>query len=296
MNTFFLFFLPLTLTWALVNETKSIAPFTVHKTVDIKNYISGLATNGSSIIATIPGRNPPFQDILSGAEYNAEKVGFEVSKLLFVSQDKAYTVGPDVYKLVEYNRQDGLLKPTVINSSHHYTTIALGNDKRVFVGSLVGTPFTAGVKSVISTYKDGVFNKLRELDGHLTTFTLSPDNKKIYGIIVFYTGRYTKELIEISLNDNGTYYKVIARAYSNAEVRNDVKCDKQGNIYVNWKYKVIEVYNPQGKTYPITSDYEIFHIAISNSEPQYLYVGGIDSDSDNDPPAFGRYELQHLIL
>ncbi|KAJ9061783.1 hypothetical protein DSO57_1017193 [Entomophthora muscae] len=281
MNTFFLFFLPLT--WTLANEIKSIVPFTVNRAVNLNYSISGLAAKGKGIIATFPERNIPFQNILSGREYKVDKRYFDAREILFVSKKKAYSIGSIAYRLVEYKRRKGLLEPTLIKSGNLDSVIALGNDKRLFVGSLVGTPFKAGVRTIISTYKDGVFNKLRELDG--------PDNKKIYGILNSYENGHLKELIEISLHDNRTYYSLLAKKYNQSVQRDTVVCDKQGNIYVNWKKSVIEVYTSRSKTSSITSDYEIDHMAISNSEPQYLYVVGKNPHLTNVPRVFGRVKL-----
>ncbi|KAJ9061787.1 hypothetical protein DSO57_1017197 [Entomophthora muscae] len=272
MNTFFLFFLPLT--WTLANEIKSIVPFTVNRAVNLNYSISGLAAKGKGIIATFPERSIPIQDIISGKEYKVDKAQFDSREILFVSKKKAYAVQRGSYGFVEYNRRNGILERTYLHSGNLDGVIALGNDKRLFVGSLIGSPLKAGVRTIISTYKDGAFTTLRELDGEMKTFTLSPDNKKIYGILNSYENGHLKELIEISLHDNGTYYKLLAKKYKQSVQRDTVVCDKQGNIYVNWEYKVIEVYTSRSKTSSITSDYEIDHMAISNSEPQYLYVVG----------------------
>ncbi|KAJ9062776.1 hypothetical protein DSO57_1007132 [Entomophthora muscae] len=289
MNTFFLIFLPLTC--ALANETKSIEPFTVHRAVNLTYSIAGLSAKGKEIIATFSKFDYPFQDIISGHKYKVKRDQTDYKEVLFVSKKKAYSLGSRTYALTEFNRRNGLLEPTFFETDNLEVGIAIGNDKRLFVSRLLGIPGTLGVRTIINTFKDGAFTPLRELDGEMRTFTLSPDNKKIYGILNSYENGHLKELIEISLNDNGTYYKLLAKTYNQSLEKDTVVCDKKGNIYVSWKKFLIEVYNSRRKTSPITSDYEIDHMAISNSEPQYLYVAGRNPNEWFVPPVVGRVKL-----
>ncbi|KAJ9057271.1 hypothetical protein DSO57_1024262 [Entomophthora muscae] len=266
MNTFFLFFLPLT--WALAKESKALEPFEMHRAVNKTAFFIGLAANGDEIIATIPQEYPPFETSFQGLE------------ILFVSKDKAYSFRPYTGELVEYNGQIGSLKPTVVLSGDKDCMIALGNDKRVFVWCQKGNRET-GYKSIISTYKD------RALEA-------SPDDK-IYGIISYFTESYLNELVEISLYDKKKNPKVLAKAHNNTSVTHTVKCDKKGDIYVNWKTDVIEVYNSQGKTASITSDFNVDHMAISNSVPYYLYAAGYRFAKPENTLAIGRVGLEGLI-
>ncbi|KAJ9081270.1 hypothetical protein DSO57_1016460 [Entomophthora muscae] len=288
MNTFCLFFLPLT--WALAEKTKAIAPFEMNSVVNKKAFFTGLAANGNETIATIPRENPPFRDILSGRGYSAEPVGMNARELLFVSQDKAYMSEDGSDTLVEYNLQGSLFKPTVVISGEKIFDIALADDKRLFVSTLTGS-HVKGIKSTISEYKDGALTKLHEVDGHLNSITVSHDNKKIYGIFSSFTNGYYKGLIEISLDDKEKSPKVLAKNDNVSLGRPIVKCDKQGNIYVHWGESTIDVYNPQGKLYSITSGLNIESMAISNSQPQYLYVGGENFTSEERNHAVGRVEL-----
>ncbi|KAJ9060453.1 hypothetical protein DSO57_1030749 [Entomophthora muscae] len=135
-------------------------------------------------------------------------------------------------------------------------------------------------------YKDGTITEVHTLNGYVGTFTIGPDNK-FYGIWQSSPRRGSIKLIEIHLNKEMDP-RVLGVGSKNSK-NNDVKCDKQGNVYVFWKPNIIEVYTPQNETYLITSGIVQGHMAISNSEPQHLYVRGFKTDTR--VPAMERIDL-----
>ncbi|KAJ9078543.1 hypothetical protein DSO57_1005689 [Entomophthora muscae] len=278
MNTFFLFFLPLT--WALAKQNKTVEPFTVHSTVNLTDHILGLTAYDDKVILVIPQFKLPYQDIISG-----------VNDTVFVSDDKAYAFEFDTDELIELNRDKTAFKAAVVKSAGGIESIASGSGKNLFVSIFTGNREMGTYTSTLSTYKDGAFTKLRELDGDLPAIAVS-HNTKLYGILSPNKSGTPTKLIEISLQDKEKGYKVLATTKNpdNEEIR--ITCDKQGNIYVLWKKGVVEVYNSQGKSYSINSPtFFLKYITISNSEPQYLYLGGYNFKLPTAKPEIGRVQL-----
>ncbi|KAJ9080846.1 hypothetical protein DSO57_1020691 [Entomophthora muscae] len=153
MNTFFLFFLPLT--WTLAKENKTVQPFTVHSTVNLSK----------------------------GHKYNADKVdGPDTGNIVFVSNDTAYSFIFLTDKLIEHNRQGTSFKSTVVaNSNRQISSIAVGNNNDIFVSWFKWDFTYEAVNSTLSIYKDSVFTMVHEFDGILSAFDINHDKTKIYG-------------------------------------------------------------------------------------------------------------------
>ncbi|KAJ9060176.1 hypothetical protein DSO57_1033663 [Entomophthora muscae] len=199
--------------------------------------IAGLIAHGNEIIATLLHNEPPYQDIISGHKYNADKVdNLDSSEILFVSNDTAYSFIYTTDKLIEHKRQGNSFKSTVVaKTNKKFSSISVGNNNNIFVSSFTGNHLKEAVNSTLSIYRDRAFKKLIEFDGRLEAITVSHDNKKIYGIFYSYKTDTHYELIEILLQDKVKGYKVLARIDGKGSGVADVKCDKQGNIYVLWK-------------------------------------------------------------